>query len=528
MAGYNQIIYAFSITSWMNVMANSDRQRPPAEFSVAIIGAGFAGLCMAIRLKQAGIDNFTIFEGAGDLGGTWRDNTYPGCACDIPSHMYSFSFELNADWPRVYSSWQAIQDYLQRCADKYDVRRHIRFDTRIAQLHFDEKSGVWSLTAGSGVTFHANAVASGTGPLNKPSIPDFPGLGKFQGKRFHSAEWDHDYDLSGKTVASIGNGCSAIQYVPKIAPKVAKLYVFQRTPTWIMPRFDRAYTAVERWAFKHLPGWKRLYRYYVYWRNEYYGLGIIGKHPFFTNLLQKLALLHLKSKVKDADLREKLTPTFQIGCKRINIEDHYYPTLQRDNVELVTGGVREITAQGLVGQDGVEREVDAIIFGTGFVTDDYLQPMEIFGRGGRELTATWQQGVETYLGITVAGFPNFFLLLGPNTGLGHNSVVFMIEAQVNYVLDAIKKLRAGSGGAFDVRSKVQHTFHDKVQRELASTTWASGCQSWYLAPDGKNYIIWPGFTPSYWWQTRKFDIAPYELLTCAGGGTPDEDERLAA
>ena len=508
-------------------MADLRTSEPAAPAGmIAIIGSGFAGLCMAIRLKQAGIDDFTVFERASEPCGTWRDNTYPGCACDVPSHLYSFSFELKADWPRVYSSWSDIRDYLNHCIARYRIGPHIRYGVDIASARFDEGSGRWTLSSAAGESFTAAVLVNGTGPLNKPSVPDIPGLDTFTGRSFHSSAWDHDYALAGKTVAAIGNGASGIQYIPEIAREVEQLYVYQRTPTWIVPRFDRAYTRVERWAFANIPGWKRLYRYYIYWRNEYYGLGIIG-YPFFKGLLQKLALLNLKARVKEPELRRKLTPDFQIGCKRINISDDYYATLQRPNVELVTAGIERVTADGIVSADGVERSVDAIIFGTGFVTQEYLQPMKIYGRGGRELTAQWQSGAETYLGITVSGFPNFFLLLGPNTGLGHNSVVFMIEAQVEYVLSAIEQLRAGLADAVDVRPDVQHAFGTRVQEALKSTSWASGCKSWYLAPDGRNFTIWPGFTPSYWFKTRRFEAAQYELIG-ARGPSPDAVARQVA
>ena len=502
----------------------SNAENRALPFNIAIIGAGFAGICMAIRLKQAGIDDFVIYERADDLGGTWRDNTYPGCACDVPSHLYSFSFELKHDWPRVYSSWQEIQGYLRACTEKYGIGPHIKYGEGVTAAHFDVDTGTWTLKTTSGESFSANVVANATGPLNKPFIPEIPGLDTFKGKTFHSSEWDHDYDLEGKTVASIGNGCSGIQYVPEIAQKLRRLDVFMRTPTWIVPRFDRAYMKIERWAFKWIPGWPRFYRYYIYWRNEYYGLGIIGRSPFFTKMLQGLAALNLKTRVKDPVLREILTPTFQIGCKRINISDDYYETLQRDNVELITDGIQAATENGLVTVDGNEHAVDAIIFGTGFVTTEYLQPMKIFGHGGKELTAEWQGGADSYLGISVAGFPNYFLLLGPNTGLGHNSVIFMIEAQVDYVMSAIEKLRAGAADALDVRIDVQRAFSDQVQARLKSTTWGSGCKSWYLSPDGRNYAIWPGFTMSYWFKTRRFEPDKYEFIT----GTGDERNRIAA
>ncbi|MCC7413051.1 MAG: NAD(P)/FAD-dependent oxidoreductase [Gammaproteobacteria bacterium] len=481
------------------------------RWRVAVIGAGFAGLGMAIGLKRAGIDAFVVFESATALGGTWRDNTYPGCACDVPSHLYSYSFALKPDWTRVYSPWHEIRAYLEQCADRYDVRRHIRFDTRIATATFDEAKAGWTLIATDGRRFSADVVVSATGPLSKPAIPDLPGLAQFRGRMFHSARWDHDYVLDGRRVAVVGTGASAIQFVPRIAPRVERLYLFQRTPPWVVPRFDRAYTALERRLHARLPTLCRLHRTFIYWQYEMNGLAIIG-YPPFNRLLEALARLHLRRQVADPALRARLTPDYRIGCKRVLVANDYYPALTRPNVELVSGAIERVHANGVVGTDGVEREVDAIVLATGFVATEFLAPMRIYGRGACELTERWQAGAETYLGMAVAGFPNFFMLVGPNTGLGHNSIVFMIESQVRYILQAIRAIGSGRADSVDVRPERQRAFQQRIQRDLRSTSWQSGCRSWYLDEDGRNFTLWPGFTLSYWLRTRRWDAADY-LLT---------------
>ncbi len=490
-----------------NDTSSSENKSSPA---IAIIGAGFSGIGMAIRLKQEGYSDFTLFERATSIGGTWRDNTYPGCACDVASHLYSFSFEKNPNWSHVFSEAHEIYQYLQACAKKFNINEHIKLQTSISEMRFDESTHKWSILTDSGDYFYADIVVNGTGPLNKPYIPKIPGLEKFAGKVFHSSQWDHAYDITDKKVACIGTGASAIQFIPRIVKSVTSLKVFQRTPTWLVPRFDRAYSSFTKWMFRNVPGLDNLYRVFLYWRNEYYGIGIIG-YSFFNKLLQKASQLYLYAKVKDRVLREKLKPDYQIGCKRINISDDYYDSLQHSNTELITDSIKSIEADGITTADGVAYECDAIIFGTGFVTQEYLQPMKIYGTDHQELTAKWAGSAESYLGISVAGFPNYFLLLGPNTGLGHNSVIFMIEAQIEYVIRVLDSLKRSNSSFVDVKLSEQDAFCHTTQAKLKNLSWGSGCDSWYLSKTGENYSIWPGFTPSYWWRTRKFDSASYHV-----------------
>ncbi|MBI5615925.1 MAG: NAD(P)/FAD-dependent oxidoreductase [Gammaproteobacteria bacterium] len=483
-----------------------------AIHGVAIVGAGFAGLGMAIRLKQAGRSDFVVFERAARVGGTWRDNTYPGCACDVPSHLYSFSFAPNPEWTRSFAPWHEIEAYLERCTDRFDVRSHIRFETEIASARFDEAGALWELTTRGGETVRARALVIGTGPLNKPVVPDLPGLAQYTGHRVHSGQWDHGYEFAGRRVAIVGTGASAIQLVPNLAPKVAKLHVFQRTPAWVLPRLDRRITAFERALYERLPFVQRIVRTFIYWRLEQVAFALLrdGRQRRF---LERLAHWYRRRLVKDPALRAALTPGYRLGCKRILIADDYYQAYARPNVELVTAGIAELTAQSIVDEHGVNRPIDALVFATGFAATDFLTPLKIYGRGGRELGQTWKRDVETFLGITCAGFPNFFMLVGPNTGLGHNSIVFMIEAQVRHVLACLDQLESRRARTVEVRANVQHAYSAEIQERMAKTAWSSGCKSWYLSADGRNHTLYPGFTVDYWFRTRGCRARDYEFAT---------------
>jgi len=493
------------LTKWLNGSKQGNE-----SFPIVVIGTGFSGIGTGIRLKQAGIESFTILEKAGDIGGTWRDNAYPGAACDVPSHLYSFSFEPKPDWSRAYSPQQEIQSYLRHCVEKYDLAKHIRFDSEVTGAEFDEASGTWTVHVTGRAPLRARAVVLGNGALSIPSMPDIPGLDEFAGKTFHSARWDHDYELEGKTVAVVGTGASAIQFVPQIQPKTAKLHLFQRTPPWIMPKPDRAMTAREKWLFDKIPFLRRLHRAWIYWTHELRALGFVVD-PRIMKLLERLAKRYIGSIVKDPELRAKLTPSYTMGCKRILISNDYYPAVAQPNVEVVTDGIERVTRDGVVTKDGVERKVDAIICGTGFTATDYLAPLRLVGRGGRNLNDVLQASGESHLGITVKGFPNLYLLMGPNTGLGHNSMIFMIETQIGYALQAIEALRDRKLAYLDVRGDVQRASTERVQARMQKSVWSSGCQSWYLK-DGRNATLWPGFTFAYWWQARKLELADFESV----------------
>jgi cation diffusion facilitator CzcD-associated flavoprotein CzcO len=480
------------------------------ETGVIVVGTGFSGLGMAIQLRKDGRDDFVILEKAHDVGGTWRDNSYPGCACDIPSHMYSFSFEQNPGWSRAYSPQPEIWRYMRDVADKHELRRFISFGQEMTGARWDADENRWHVTTQSGDEFVAEALTMGVGALHRPQIPDLPGIEKFAGRAFHSAEWEHDYDFAGKRVAVVGTGASAVQFVPKIAPQVASLTLFQRTPPWIMPKSDHDVSGWLRGLFKSLPLAQRAYRNFIYWMLEARAIGFNGQQ-WVMKIGQRLAKRNIDKAVADPALRAKLTPDYTMGCKRVLISNDYYPALARDNVDVVTDGVAEVREHSVVDAAGVEHEVDAIVYGTGFHVIDAFGNLEIVGRDGRNLGKEWEaEGMRTHLGITVNGFPNLFLLLGPNTGLGHNSVVFMIEAQVSYIAQA---LRLARGRAIDPRPEVQERFNAGIQRKLAKGIWTQGgCKSWYLDAKGVNRTIWPGFTWRYWLDTRTLRRGDYELL----------------
>jgi cation diffusion facilitator CzcD-associated flavoprotein CzcO len=482
------------------------------ELHTVVIGTGFAGLGMAIQLRRDGREDFVVLEKAHDVGGTWRDNTYPGCACDIQSHMYSYSFALNPAWTRSFSPQREIWDYLRGITERYRLRDHIRFGVEVTGARWDAAERRWHVDTSDG-EYVARFLVAGIGALHIPNVPTLPGIEGFAGESFHSARWNHDYDLTGKRVAVVGTGASAVQFVPRIAPDVAKLTVFQRTPPWIMPKPDHAMPRWARTLFRVVPGAQRLYRHLIYWLLEVRALGFNG-HPALMKLAQRVPRAHLERQVSDPELRRKLTPDYLMGCKRVLIANDYYPALTRDNVEVNTAGVQAVTEHGIVDGNGVEHEVDVIIYGTGFHVTDAFDYLDITGVGGRDLAKEWrEEGIQTHLGITVAGYPNLFFLLGPNTGLGHNSVVFMIESQIRYVSQAMALADESGVAALDTRPSAQAEFQSDIQRRLAGGVWTQGgCTSWYLDARGVNRTIWPGFTWRYWLRTRRLDPAAFDLV----------------
>ncbi|MBB4904313.1 flavin-containing monooxygenase [Actinophytocola algeriensis] len=486
------------------------------EFHTVVIGTGFSGLGMAIQLKKDGREDFVVLEKAADVGGTWRDNTYPGCACDIQSHMYSFSFEQNPRWSRSFSPQPEIWRYLRDVTDRYGLRRHIRFGVEVTSARWDPDEHRWhigtSSADGTG-DYTAKFLVSGIGGLHIPNVPKLPGVERFRGKAFHSAQWDHDYDLTGKRVAVVGTGASAIQFVPRIQPDVERLTIFQRTPPWIMPKPDHAMPGWVKTLFRRVPGAQRLYRDVIYWLLEARAIGFNGK-PGLMKVASRIAKAHMHKAVKDPDLRRKLTPDYVMGCKRVLIANDYYPALTQDNVEVNTDGIREVTEHGIIDERGVAHEVDAIIYGTGFHVTDAFDYLDITGLGGRDLSKDWRDnGIQTHLGITVAGYPNLFFLLGPNTALGHNSVVFMIESQIRYVSQAMALVEQRGAQALDTRESAQARFQSDMQRKLVSGVWTQGgCKSWYLDSRGVNRTIWPGFTWRYWLRTRKLETQDFDVV----------------
>jgi cation diffusion facilitator CzcD-associated flavoprotein CzcO len=470
---------------------------------IAIVGGGFGGLGAAIRLMQEGIDDFLVFERAGDVGGTWRDNSYPGCACDVPSHLYSFSFAPNPSWSRSFSGQPEIWAYLRDCARRFGILPRLRLGHEVRQASWDDRRQRWWVET-SGGTWTADVLIAAAGPLSEPKIPVLPGLDGFEGTVFHSARWDHDHDLTGRQVAVVGTGASAVQFVPEIQPRVGRLRIFQRTAPWVLPRRDRALTGAERWLFRRVPATQRLARSSIYWAREGLTAGFL--HPRLMRLPQRLALRHLQRAVPDPALRARLTPDYLLGCKRVLLSNDYLLTLTRQNVELVTSGIHQVRPRGILTDDGIEYPADTIIFGTGFhVTDPPVGDL-VRGRDGRTLAEVWEGSPRAYLGVAVAGFPNLFLLLGPNTGLGSTSVVLMIEAQVQYVLRALELMRTTGMATVEPRPEAQRAFLAEVDRRMGPTVWsAGGCASWYIDRTGRVSALWPGFTWAYRRRTRRFD-----------------------
>src|SRR5258707_3048041 len=445
------------------------------HFRVAILGTGFAGLGMAMRLKQRGYSDFVVLEKATDAGGTWRDNTYPGCACDVQSHLYSFSFALNPRWSRMYSPQQEIWDYLRDCTERFGVRSHIQWNSEVLDACWNEDEQRWHITTTQG-RLTATLFILGNGPLSEPSLPAIPGIEQFAGTLFHSARWDHAYDLAGKHVAVIGTGASAIQFVPRIQPQVARLALFQRTPPWIMPRQDRPIAPWKRTLFRLLPFVQRLIRTRIYWQRELLALGFIRRLDMMKNA-EQLALRFMRREIADPELRAKLTPHYALGCKRILLSDDFYPALTQPNVELVTERIREVRATSILTEDGRECEIDTIICATGFHVTDATFAVRIRGRAGQSLAEKWQANPEAYLGTAVTGFPNLFLLIGPNTGLGHSSMVFMIESQISYILDCLRAMERHNWRTVEVRPEAQAAFNAEIHQRMQGTIWSAACQS---------------------------------------------------
>lgn len=485
---------------------------PMSTPRILIIGAGFAGLGAAIALKRAGFHSLTVIDRGAEVGGTWRDNTYPGCACDVPSHLYSFSFDSGFDWDRPYAGQAQIFDYLKRLADRHGVRPHLRLNTEVRRASWVDERRVWQLELGDGGVLEGEVLVSGVGGLVRPSLPAIDGVESFEGAAFHSARWRHDVDLAGKRVALIGTGASAVQIGPEVAKVAQHLHVFQRTPPWVMPRRDTPYGPLRRWLYRHVPGLTRLDRWRIYALHELATVGFLGSAPSQRAvrwLMARVASRHLRRQVADPALRSRLTPRDAPGCKRIVLSDAWYPTLARSNVSLVTEAIERIVPEGVVTSDGQVHAVDVLIFGTGFSVSGALS--RTHGRQGVKLGESWaRHGAQTHLGLAARGFPNHFMLLGPGTGLGSNSVVFMLEAQLNYLVQALRFL-ARSNKVVEVRADVQAAGDAERQQRLRHTVWASGCQSWYRSASGRIDTLWPDFSFNYWRRTRRFDARVYEV-----------------
>ncbi|MFK0173688.1 flavin-containing monooxygenase [Streptomyces sp. NPDC090306] len=477
---------------------------------VLIVGAGFSGIALGRALRRSRFTDFRILERGPDVGGVWQSNTYPGCRCDVPSHLYSFSFAPNPEWTSTYSPQPEIRDYLRRCLDRFGLRPHLHTGVEVEEAHWDEGDCLWHVTTDSG-HWTAQVLVSAVGPLTEPRLPDVPGIDRFQGKVMHSARWDHDHDLTGKRVASIGTGASAIQYVPEIADRTGRLFVFQRSAPWITPHDKRPITDAERAAFRKNPRRQRVERGKAYAAKELLVLGFV-KHPRLMRLLQGVASRHLRNQVADPALRRALTPDFTLGCKRIVPSNTWFPALQKPNVELVPHALREIREDSVVDAAGVEREVDTIIFGTGFHVTDIPFATRVRGRTGELMSTEWGGSPRAYLGVSVPRFPNFFMFLGPNSGLGHSSMVFMIEAQAEHVKNAVRALDTSGSATIEVEQRVHDAYNEELDRKLAGTVWETGgCQSFYRDANGRNATLYPDWTFAFRRRAASWKPDAYRL-----------------
>ncbi|MDJ1182479.1 flavin-containing monooxygenase [Roseofilum casamattae] len=487
-------------------MTNGTVNQSKSPLEILIIGAGFAGLGMGITLKKAGITSFKIYEKANNLGGTWHHNTYPGCGCDVPSFLYSYSFAPKSDWTRDYPKQKEILTYLEDCAEEYEITRHIHLNTEISEAVFNEKETIWNVSTSSGEQLQANIVISACGQLNNPKIANIKGRETFQGTQFHSARWNHNYDFNGKTVGVIGTGASAVQFLPVIAQQVKKLIVFHRSANWVIPKSDRQLTEFDHWLFRTFPFLMTLYRWSVY---LYFESLLVTINLQKDGIAGKIAAIWLnnyrESRVKDERLKEVLRPKEPVLCKRFLLSSNYYETLQLPNVEVIDQPIDKITENAIATTDGKEHEIDALIWATGFQSTKFLSSLKIVGPHQKSLHETWENGPQAYKGIVVPDFPNFFMLYGPNTNLGSNSIVFMLECQANYIRSCIEMMQEQGITNLKVKPETNTEFNEKLQESAEKTVWMNNCSSWYKNEDGKLTNNWPYSSVRYWFATRKAD-----------------------
>lgn len=479
--------------------------------SAIIIGGGFAGIGIAIQMKKHGMHDFVILERADDVGGVWRDNVYPGCACDVPSHLYSFSFEPKPDWSRHFGPQAEIHAYLKHCVDKYALAPHLRLGDGVSRCEYDEASAAWSVHTEKGLTHRATFLLNGMGGLSNPAMPDIEGLDDFAGPAFHSARWDHGADLDGKRVAVIGTGASAIQFVPGIIDRVGHLDLYQRSAPWVMPKEDGDIPQALKALYRRSPAVHRMARERIYWKLEARILAMVKNPKLMTRYAETAALAYLGEQVKDPQLRATLTPDYRMGCKRILLSNDWYRAITQDKVDVLTTGIERITAGGVVDRQGVERPVDVIILGTGFQAQSPVKKGTFLGRGGLDLAAHWGSTPTAFKGATVHGFPNLFMLGGPNTGIGHTSMIYMLEAQFAYAIDAMRLMEQRGLRSVEVRKEYQDAYNERLQRQTTSTIWGTGCSGWYFNADGVNTTLWPNFTFLFRRQLERFDTAAYHL-----------------
>ncbi len=485
----------------------------PPHARLAVVGTGFAGVGLAARLLVDGVEDLVVFERSDEVGGVWRDNVYPGAACDVHSHLYEFSFAPNPGWSRRFSPQPEIRDYLRRVAEQFGVTERVRFRHEVTAARWDDAAARWHIETSQGA-WTADVLVAAPGSLAEPRLPPLRGLEQFEGVAMHTAQWDPDLDLSGRRVAVIGTGASAIQVVPAIQPQVAHLTLFQRTAPWVMPRRDRAVGEAARRRLQRWPWLHRLVHGALYRYRETFGLAF--RHPLIARAVEAVTRLHLRRQVRDPDLRRVLTPDYLFGCKRVLLSDDYYPALTQPNVTVVDGAASEVRPRGVVGPDGREHAADVIVFATGFYVTEIPFGRRVVGREGRRLSDVWGTSPAAHLGTTVAGFPNFFLLSGPNTGLGHSSVLLMVEAQTEHIVAALGAMEARGLAAIEPTAEAQAAFLAEVDRRAEGTVWtAGGCASWYLDDAGRNAALWPGSVASFRRRVEPFRLAEYHLRAAA-------------
>lgn len=500
----------------MNDLTLPDIKRPRHSDSasrvhdVLIVGAGFAGLGSAIRLQQSGVRDILILERGSEVGGTWRDNQYPGAACDIPSNLYSYSFAQNPQWSRGFSGAAEIMGYVHHLVARFDLHRLIEFNRNVTSMSFDEDSGLWTVSTEQGEPLRARNVVMGQGPLSNASFPNISGIEDYKGKKIHSARWDHDYDFRGKRVAVVGTGASAIQIVPELVKQAATVKVFQRTPAWVMPRPDYASPEWSKSLFSKFPLSQTAFRELLYWVHESMAVGVVWTTPV-TRLFERLGRAYLKSQVKDAWLRRQLTPEYRLGCKRILVSNDWYSSLQKDNCELITWPIANLAADGIRTVEGIEHQVDCIVFATGFEVSKSGAPFPVTGLNDRSLDDEWSRGAKAYKSVSVSGYPNLYMTFGPNSGPGHNSALVYMEAQIDYIVKGVKAVLKPGVKYLDVRDDVQHRHNQRIQKRLQKTNWNSGCSSWYLTEDGFNATMFPGLATQFRNQMAHFRLKDYSV-----------------
>lgn len=480
------------------------------DHEIVIVGSGFSGLGAAIKLKEAGRDDFVVLERADGLGGTWRDNTYPGCGCDVPTPLYSYSFAPNPEWSHFYAKQDEIRAYMEDCADRFGVRPHLRFGAEVVGAAWEDDEQRWRIRLAGGKELTARLIIGGVGGLTRPRFPEIEGLEDFAGPLVHSAAWDSSVDLEGKRLAVIGTGASSIQLTPQVANVAEHVDVFQRTPPWIFPKVDVEFGRLAKAIFRRVPLTQRVLRAAIFWFSEAIAYPLT-RRPALTRGLEWVGRAHLRRQVPDPELRAKLTPDYAAGCKRMLPSNNYLPSLTRDNVELVTEPIERITAAGVVTADGTEHPADVLICSTGFDISGHVTEVDFRGRGGIAIADAWADGIKAHRGTMVAGFPNLMLLSGPNTGTGSTSQIYMIEAQIGYVLRALDAMEAEGAAVVEARADAQQRYNDWIEESMKGTVWLSGCGSWYLDETGHNRVLYPGFSSQFARSLSKFRTGEHIL-----------------